>query len=1260
MTDDIYSRAYVIVDGEIYYSDVEQYSILRYAYNKLGYSIGSTASTNQKLKDLLSSMLEYGAMAQSYFNYKADRPANASFYDVSVNGGLVADTGMTGGLYVAGDKVTLSAPETNADGWIFSHWEDKSGTEVATTTTFELTVGAANEVYTPIYTEPVYSKGLEYTLKSDDTYEVSDIGICTDTDIVIPSAHEGKAVTSIGNSAFGNCTGLTSIEIPSSVTSIGWDAFAICTGLESITVAEGNTVYHSAGNCLIETATKTLIAGCKTSVIPSDGSVTSIGEYAFSYCTGLTSIEIPSSVTSIGYSAFGLCSNLESITVAEGNAVYHSAGNCIIETATKTLIAGCKTSVIPSDGSVTRIGDWAFAYCFGLTSIEIPSSVTSIGSYAFAYCENLTTIYYGGTETQWNAITKGSDWDQDTGDYTLIVHTHTFDEWEETKAPTCTEAGEETGACSSCGEAITRVVDALGHDIVNGACTRCDYEETVGDTQNGITTLNISNPTLGLGASVNGSTVVFSSSSDYATWKKNILTNKTEGVITIYAEIAVTEDSFNTAAWKDLISINGTSLIKMGENGFKIGDSSYYNHEHASDGSKVSRVTITVDPTTGTATVSLDQPTWTDRTGVIELGTIGESFTLQFGDIDASWILKKISATQVFVEEEIPTELLTVGPINYAGWEDGTYNEYVVNTNGTENDIVIVFDPARNNYQTIGNNLLSVNGTSVISMGTKGGYILGATNVDANYSANPITVIIDVKTGDAVITDTQGNSGTANVGAIGSSFILKINQSQNNSWELKGLTVTQSNVTESTGFSVYVDGVKADKVPQKGNYVVYVSDDENNARWNYTSWELTKDSDAATVYFFTVEKLYESVEDMQNDAYNLSSGDIVGTMSYYAGYDRGAAIYEVGSNYVSASASKYLSSGKYATIVPFTVGKDSIITVDQFEAHGDGITCDTHEIISAISYPYATVVEFESTSYLQTYTITLSNIENKTINGRGAYIFNEYSSVYWTDFNMVESSNVTVKNLELRCTETTGLGILYQRNDHVQLYLGTSSNIVFDNMIIYAPNNSNEDKHITSVWMQPGNNGVTLQNSTIKNLCNSTVGGGIWISGSDNVKILNNYIEKCSRDETIACFNGSCDTILIEGNYIYTHDEPSSAMSSHVIGFSVNIVEEQSRSYTNIVFRNNELDVVTKKDAFMFGNVNGVEIYNNDITVRPASDSAPIEHGVFRVPDSATTQSNVKIYDNNVKVYNSYSIPLNVNCGSGVTFTNNTYSCTVN
>jgi len=171
----------------------------------------------------------------------------------------------------------------------------------------------------------------------------------------------GKAtITDCDNSASG------AISIPSTlggypVTSIGDWAFEGCTGLTSV-------------------------------IIPD--SVTSIGEYAYYGCYGLTSVTIPDSLTSIGGGAFGDCSGLTAITVGSGNTAYESIDGVLFNKAKTILILvpGGKEGAYSIPNSVTSIGGSAFYSCTGLTSVTIPDSVTSIGESAFCVCYGLTSV----------------------------------------------------------------------------------------------------------------------------------------------------------------------------------------------------------------------------------------------------------------------------------------------------------------------------------------------------------------------------------------------------------------------------------------------------------------------------------------------------------------------------------------------------------------------------------------------------------------------------------------------------------------------------------------------------------------------------------------------------------------------------------------------------------------------------------------------------------------------------------------------------
>lgn len=205
------------------------------------------------------------------------------------------------------------------------------------------------------------------------------------TDVLLVSVTIPSTVKSIGEYAFCGCASLEEIKIPKSVNSIGEFAFVQCSSVKKIEVDKDNQFYSSKGNCLIEDETRTMIAGCKNSKIPNDGSVKLIAVGVFSGYTP-SEITIPKSVTTIPEAMFINCFGLKKVVIEEG---------------------------------ATTICTAAFNTCIDLESVTLPSSIKNIDAIAFSFCKSLDTIEYKGTKSQWKKISKEKYWIAESNEITV-------------------------------------------------------------------------------------------------------------------------------------------------------------------------------------------------------------------------------------------------------------------------------------------------------------------------------------------------------------------------------------------------------------------------------------------------------------------------------------------------------------------------------------------------------------------------------------------------------------------------------------------------------------------------------------------------------------------------------------------------------------------------------------------------------------------------------------------------------------------------
>ena len=267
------------------------------------------------------------------------------------------------------------------------------------------------------YTQPTNNKYFTFTLLDNDTYEISaKYARVFPTEIVLPENHDGKSVTSIGDSAFNGYENITSVIIPDSVTIIGEYAFNNCSDLTTITI--GNNV-TSIG--------ERAFSSCRslTSITIPD-SVTNIGDGAFFWCDALTNVSIGSGITYIGDDAFSGCDALTNVTIGNG-ITYIGKGvfdDCLSlqcnvydngeylgndDNPYIVFLAACmnETSYIIHNDT-KFIYDCAFLECWRLESVTIPDSVTSIGIYAFEDCYSLTSVTFKNT-SGWKVVSYNSD-----------------------------------------------------------------------------------------------------------------------------------------------------------------------------------------------------------------------------------------------------------------------------------------------------------------------------------------------------------------------------------------------------------------------------------------------------------------------------------------------------------------------------------------------------------------------------------------------------------------------------------------------------------------------------------------------------------------------------------------------------------------------------------------------------------------------------------------------------------------------------------
>ena len=278
--------------------------------------------------------------------------------------------------------------------------------------------------------------------------------------IQYPLGREGSyaildTVLSLSEGSFSHCNGLTAVTIGNSISVIPNYAFSHCQSLASVKLGDnvvsiGSDAFHWCVNL---------------TDIGFPDSLTSIGDRAFANCYALPSVYIPARTTSIGAGAFAICDSLKRISVDPENSVYASDEyGVLFDKNMSTMIEypGGRAGAYTVPSSVTAIEDGCGSDCLTLTALTISENVKKIGREAFSFSSVVTVLVPESVTTiEWGAFFDCKN---------LTIYGY---------SGSAVETYANTYRINFV--SLTENPCALGHNFVNGVCTRCGKEQTASD-----------------------------------------------------------------------------------------------------------------------------------------------------------------------------------------------------------------------------------------------------------------------------------------------------------------------------------------------------------------------------------------------------------------------------------------------------------------------------------------------------------------------------------------------------------------------------------------------------------------------------------------------------------------------------------------------------------------------------------------------------------------------------------------------------------